>query len=166
MLLKAWVCGRVISTNHYWTCKHFSAKAGSSLQISADICWLGSLLLSFLRGDWFFNKIWYNLRATKPGWSLLHISHLCKMNGKLYHAFHSHILQVPGSWTQCGGQRRTGHVTSLLCLLVITSNLGIFLGHATIMQPVLPDTVTTAYWDTLNFIQLSVRWCTLRQYTP
>lgn len=88
------------------------------------------------------------------------------MSGELYHVFHSHILWVPGTWTQCGGQQRTEHVTPVLRLLVITSNLDLSLEHVTIMQPVLPDIVTTAYRDKLNFIQISIRWYTLWQYTP
>lgn len=71
----------LIVTEHVNT----SSKAGSSFQTNADV-WGG-----FCRGKLGFFKIWYNL---KPSCSLLHSSHLCKRNGKLYRAFPSHFVHV------------------------------------------------------------------------
>lgn len=65
---------------------------------------------------WIFLLILYNLKARKTGCSLLHISHLCERNGKFYHAFHSHFVQVTVTGTQCGGQQRTGQNTFILNL--------------------------------------------------
>lgn len=55
-----------------------------------------------------FLKIFCNWKATKPGCSLLHFSHLCKRNSKFYRAFLSHFVHMAGTWTACGGQQRTG----------------------------------------------------------
>lgn len=46
----------------------------------------------FCRQKFGFFKILYSLKATKPGCSLLHISHSFKRNGKLYRAFQSHFV--------------------------------------------------------------------------
>lgn len=59
-----------------------------------------------------------------------------------YHAFHSHFVQVAVTWTQCGGQQRTGQNTFILNLLVITSSLDLFLRHATVTHTVSTDTMT------------------------
>lgn len=103
---------------------------------------------------WIFLLILYNLKARKTGCSLLHISHLCKRNGKLYHAFRSHFVQVTVTGTQCGGQQRTGQKTFILNFLAITSSLDLFLTHALIPHAVSPDTMTNVCRDTLNFTRV------------
>lgn len=108
----------------------------------------------FCREKLGFFRILCNLKATKPGCSLLHISHVCKRNGKLYRAFPSHFVHVAGTGTECGGQQRTGQNIFIPNHLVITSSPDLFLSSYPSTH-LFPLTLTNASRDTSNFTHKS-----------